>query len=78
MSELRYIRLKRNLKQSDIAKIIDTSISTVSKIERGDMELNEKQIIALCNSLDISADKLLGIGKDEVIKDFFYKRIIFK
>ncbi|WP_026412208.1 helix-turn-helix domain-containing protein [Actinomadura oligospora] len=47
-NHLRHMRIWMNLRQHDVAKILDCSISQVSKYETGDKQLDEKQ----CKALD--------------------------
>ncbi|MFC4909035.1 helix-turn-helix domain-containing protein [Actinomadura gamaensis] len=47
-NHLRHLRIYQNLRQHDVAKILDCSISQVSKYETGEKQLDENQ----CKALD--------------------------
>lgn len=69
MNNLKKIRLKRNLTQKDIAKIINVSDTEVRRKETGVTVLNEDQIRQLCRALDVRADYLLGLTDEEEKED---------
>jgi len=68
MINLKEIRKRKNLKQEQIAKILNISRAQISRIENGESLANEEQIIKLCNALNCSADYLLGLRdiKDKI------------
>ena len=47
--------------QEKFAELIDTSIETVSNIERGNVLLNTKTLANIAENCDVSADFILGI-----------------
>ncbi|MEV4254778.1 helix-turn-helix transcriptional regulator [Spirillospora sp. NPDC049652] len=47
-NQLRHMRIRMNLRQHDVAAILDCSISQVSKYETGEKQLDERQ----CKALD--------------------------
>lgn len=57
---IRGLREDKDLRQSDIAKIIGTSQQHYSRCEQGDSELQTRAVIALANFYNVSVDYLLG------------------
>ncbi len=49
------------MKQSDLAKVLNTTQSTIGKYEREERDLNTNTIIQICRYFQISADYLLGL-----------------
>ena len=60
MLKLKDIRLKKGLKQQDIADILDVSIAAISRYESEERKLNQDQIVKLCLGLEVTPDELLG------------------
>ncbi|MCD7872591.1 MAG: helix-turn-helix domain-containing protein [Clostridiales bacterium] len=58
------MREDKDLNQSDIAKLLNTSQQQYSLYERGIRKLNAEQIIILCKFYNVSADFLLGITNE--------------
>lgn len=58
---LKQIRKKKGITQKEIAELLNISQQQVSNIEKGLSELSSKQIIKLCNYLNVTADELLGL-----------------
>lgn len=58
---IKEIREDRDIKQKEIAKILQTDQSYYSKYERGLHPMTAEQIIILCRYYNLSADYLLGI-----------------
>ena len=52
-------RLQKKLSQSDLADLLDVSVSYVSRIECGKIRLNLERIIELCLILNISLPDIL-------------------
>lgn len=61
---LRDIREDKDLTQSDIAKILNTSQGYYSKYELGKRELPLHHLKTLCKFYDITADYFLGLTKE--------------
>ncbi|KAB1436025.1 helix-turn-helix domain-containing protein [Candidatus Galacturonibacter soehngenii] len=57
---IRGLREDKDLRQSDIAKIIGTTQQHYSRCEQGDSDLQTRAVIALANFYDVSTDYLLG------------------
>lgn len=60
MLKLKEIRIKKGLKQSDIAKILGVTRQSASRYELEQSKLNQDEIIKLCLALDVTPDELLG------------------
>jgi transcriptional regulator with XRE-family HTH domain len=58
---IKEIREDRDIKQKEIAEILQTDQSYYSKYERGLHPMTAEQIIILCKYYNLSADYLLGI-----------------
>lgn len=58
---IKEIREDRDIKQKEIAEILQTDQSYYSKYERGLHPMTADQIIILCRYYNLSADYLLGI-----------------
>ena len=63
-ARLKQARLARNLTQGQLAEAAGISISFLSNIENGRQVMNIQTLIALLDSLNISADWLLNNGTD--------------
>lgn len=60
---LRELREDKDLKQSDIAKLLGTTQQVYSRYENGINEIPIRHIITLCKYYNVSADYILGINK---------------
>lgn len=58
---IKEIREDRDIKQKEIAEILQTDQSYYSKYERGLHPMTADQIIILCKYYNLSADYILGI-----------------
>lgn len=65
-SNLKKLRLKKHLRQSDIAKIIGISQQQYSRLESSYKGLTIDKAIALADFFDVSLDELFG--RDSVSK----------
>lgn len=63
--QIKDIREDRDLKQEDIAKILNTTQSTYSKYEKGLRQLSIEQLATLCKYYNITADYFLGFTKKQ-------------
>ena len=61
IDRLRGLREDRDLKQADIAKILDCKQSAISKYEIGRAKYQIDDIIKLCLFYHVSADYILGL-----------------
>src|SRR5262249_21962669 len=64
---LRAYRLRRELSQSDLARLAGVSPSAISQVERGERGLSLETLLALAARLNITLDELLG---GEVTPDY--------
>jgi len=64
---LRAYRLRRELSQSDLARLAGVSPSAISQVERGERGLSLETLFALAGCLNITLDELLG---GEVTPDY--------
>ena len=62
---LRELRENRDLKQSDIAMVLNTTQQVYSRYETGINELPLRHLVTLCRFYNVSADYLLGLTKDD-------------
>lgn len=58
---IKEIREDRDIKQKEIAEILQTDQSYYSKYERGLHPMTADQIIILCKYYNLSADYILGL-----------------
>lgn len=58
---IKEIREDRDIKQKEIAEILQTDQSYYSKYERGLHPMTADQIIILCRYYNLSADYMLGL-----------------
>ena len=57
---IRGLREDRDLKQTDVAKVLGTSQQYYSKYENGDNEMPIRALVALADYYGVSADYILG------------------
>lgn len=62
---LRELRESRDLKQSDIASVLNTTQQVYSRYETGINELPLRHLVTLCRFYHVSADYLLGLNKED-------------
>lgn len=60
---IRELREDRDLTQSDIAKLLNTTQQVYSRYEKGENELPIRHLITLCRFYNVSADYILGLDK---------------
>lgn len=60
---LRELRESRDLKQADIAMVLNTTQQVYSRYENGINELPIRHLITLCDFYHISADFILGLSE---------------
>lgn len=54
------LRMKKNIKQSELGKIIELSDNAISDIERGYRLTSMEKLEALADYFDVSVDYLMG------------------
>lgn len=64
---LRAYRMRRELSQSDLARLAGVSPSAISQVERGERGLSLETLMALSSRLNVTLDELLG---GEVTPDY--------
>lgn len=57
---LKQLRKSRNLSQEDVAKVLNTTVSTISRYETGEREPNLESLCMLADFFNVSLDYLLG------------------
>jgi len=57
---LKELRLKKNIKQSELGKIVGLSDNAISDIERGYRLTSIEKLAALADYFDVSVDYLIG------------------
>ena len=62
---LRELRESLDLKQSDIAMILNTTQQVYSRYETGINELPLRHLVTLCRFYHVSADYLLGLNTED-------------
>ena len=67
---LKSLRLERNLKQSELAKIIEVSSSTIGMYEQGRRYADLETLKKIANLFDVSTDYLIGRTDIRKFEDF--------
>lgn len=57
---IRTLRIKKNIKQSELGRIIELSDNAISDIERGYRLTSMEKLEALADYFDVSVDYLMG------------------
>ena len=63
---IRNLREDRNLRQKDLAAMLNVSQNTYSQYETGVIELTASTLIKLADFYDVSVDYLLGRKQTEI------------
>jgi transcriptional regulator with XRE-family HTH domain len=63
-ARIAFLREKKGLKQSDLAKVIGRSPQTMSNIENGRRSCPPDALLKICDYFHVSLDWLLGRKKD--------------
>lgn len=61
---IRGLREDRDMTQTDVAKILNTSQTVYSRYERNERLLPTDMLIILCKYYKVSSDYILGLSKD--------------
>lgn len=64
---LRDLRVERNWRQEDVAKMLSCAKSTISAYERDASSPNADVLIAYCNLFGVSADRILGLQQNDKV-----------
>ena len=62
--KLTELREKKNLNQQEIAELLETRQTTISKYELGQRKYKIEDLIKLCRYYNVSADYILGLPKN--------------
>lgn len=65
---IRELREDRDLKQSDIAAVLQTTQQVYSRYEKGINELPLHHLRTLCRYYQVSADYILGLSREMPIR----------
>ena len=60
LTRLKELRTEKNMKQSDVAKLLNLSPSAISNYEQGIREMDAESICKLCEIFNCTADYVLG------------------
>lgn len=60
---VRRVRQDRGLTQTELAKILGTSQTALSEIERGNRGLTVQQVVKICRALKTTPNEMLGATK---------------
>lgn len=73
---LKQLRKSRNLSQEDVAKVLNTTVSTISRYETGEREPNLESLCMLADFFDVSLNYLLGrkqkVNSDKRLEIVYY------
>lgn len=61
---LRECRIKRGIQQDEMARLLKTNTSTMSRIENGKKQPDPEMIIMMAELFNVSTDYLLGLVED--------------
>lgn len=59
---IKQLREEKGLSQKELAEILGSTQTKVSKYEREAVDLSIKQVLLLCKTFNVSADYLLGLS----------------
>ena len=65
---IRELREDRDLKQADIAAVLQTTQQVYSRYENGINQMPIQHLITLCRYYQVSADYVLGLSKETNIR----------
>lgn len=66
MNKLKDLRIKNNLTQSDIAKILGVSSRAIGLYENGERDIPTEYLIKLSKYFNCSTDYILGISEESI------------
>lgn len=61
---LRECRIKRGMQQDEMARLLKTNTSTMSRIENGKKQPDTEMLIMMAELFNVSTDYLLGLVED--------------
>jgi transcriptional regulator with XRE-family HTH domain len=65
LQRLKDLREDKDLQQSDIAKLLNTTQPQYSRYETGERELPIRHLVTLADFYGVSADYILGLTNDK-------------
>lgn len=66
---LKYLRIKNNKSQKELAKLLSVGVSTISNYETGRNEPSYEKLIILAKYFNVSIDYLLGYSENKKIDE---------
>ena len=64
-TNLRKYRKEKRMSQAELASFLGLSQRTISHYENGSAEPSLQSLYEICTTLQVSADELLGLNKNE-------------
>ena len=61
---LKELRIEKVLKQTELAKVLNTTQKSISKYENEYLDVSTETIIKICKYFEVSADYLLGLESE--------------
>ena len=68
-TNLKNLRVKRGIKQTDIAEFLGVQPRAIRFYESGEREPNIENIIKLCKFFNVTSDFLLGLDEPKPLSD---------
>lgn len=75
-SRIRNARKVRGMTQAECAKAIQRSLPFYGHIERGTRKMSMETFFEIAKVLDVSADELLGLGRDQRKKELHARELL--
>ncbi len=69
MNRIKELRKEHNLKQEQLAKMLNVKRAAVSKYETGYVSLSDETLHKLCDIFNVSSDYILGRTEQRQVKD---------
>jgi transcriptional regulator with XRE-family HTH domain len=68
-NQIRLLRIKKDMKQSDLAKILEVAPSSISKYECGELEINLWLLWKLSEFFNVSINSIFGLTDGKSTKN---------
>jgi len=72
---LRKIRKRKKMSQTDLAMKINGDVQKIGRIERGEYDFKISSILILANVLEISVEELIGFKNINNLKNLIWEQI---
>jgi transcriptional regulator with XRE-family HTH domain len=72
---LKELRKSHNLSQEDVAKALNTTVTTISRYESGEREPNLEKLCMLADFFNVSLDYLLG--REQTVNNIKNSEIVY-